>query len=75
MQYYITHKLTSIKHLQSNDETKVTNRAILHGLKIVLNKAKGLWIEELNSILWAYQATPWIPIGEFPFNLALAPSQ
>ena len=43
---------------------------ILHSLKIRLNEAKDLWVEELYSILWAYQTTPHIVIGESSFNLA-----
>ena len=64
------HRLTSVGHPQSNDEVEVTNRTILHGLKIRLNEAKGLWIEELNSVLWAYRTTPYVPIEESPFSLA-----
>ena len=48
---------------------EVTNRTILHGLKIRLNEAKGLWIEELYLVLWAYRITPRIATGELPFNL------
>ena len=49
---------------------KVTNRTILHELKIRLNEAKDLWVEDLYSILWAYRMTPRIPMRELPFNLA-----
>ena len=64
------HKLISVGHPQSNEEVEVTNRTILHGLKIRLNEAKGLWVEELNSVLWAYRTTPHVPTGESPFSLA-----
>ena len=49
---------------------EVTNRTILYELKIRLNEAKDLWVEELYSILWTYRTTPRIPIGESSFNLA-----
>ena len=39
--FHIDHRLTSIGHPQSNDEAKVTNRTILHGLKIRLTDVKG----------------------------------
>ena len=48
----------------------MTNRTILHGLKTRLNEARGLWVEELPSALWAYRTTPHVPTGESPFNLA-----
>ena len=68
--FQIMHRLTSVGHPQSNGEVEVTNRTILHGLKTRLNEAKGLWVEELNSILWAYRTTPRVPTGESPFSLA-----
>lgn len=38
----ITHKLTSVRHLQSNEEVEVTNKTILQNLKTRLDKAKDL---------------------------------
>lgn len=49
----------------------MTNYIILQGLKTRLEGAKGLWIEELYSVLWAYCTTPRAPTGETPFSLAL----
>ncbi|KAK3009335.1 hypothetical protein RJ639_014476 [Escallonia herrerae] len=51
-------------------ETEVTNRTLLQGLKKKLDGAKGLWVDELHKILWAYRTTTRNPIGETPFNLA-----
>ena len=48
----------------------MTNRTILHGLKTRLNEAKGLWVDELGSVLWAYRTTLRVPTGESPFSLA-----
>ena len=31
--------------------------------------AKGAWLEELPSILWAYRTTTQTPTRETPFNL------
>ena len=68
--FHIRHRLTSVGHPQSNGEVEVTNRTLLHGLKTRLNEAKGLWVDELGSVLWAYRTTPRIPTGESPFSLA-----
>ena len=38
-------------------------------MKIRLIEAKGLWVEELYDILWAYRTTPRAPTGETPFKL------
>lgn len=39
-------------------------------MKKWLEKAKGLWADELPSVLWAYQTTAKTSIGETPFSLA-----
>ena len=38
-------------------------------IKTRLEGAKGIWPEELPSILWAYRTTARTPIGETPFRL------
>ena len=70
MKFHVIHKLTLVGHPQANGEVEVINRTILHGLKTRLNEAKGLWVEELYPVLWAYRTTLRIPTGESPFNLA-----
>ena len=47
----------------------MTNRTVLQSIKTRLEVAKGLWAEELPSLLWAYRTTPRAPIGETPFSL------
>ena len=39
-------------------------------IKTRLEGAKGVWPDELLSVLWAYRTTVRIPIGETPFKLA-----
>ena len=38
-------------------------------LKSRTEGAKGIWLEEFPSILWAYRTTTRTPIGETPFRL------
>ena len=38
-------------------------------IKTRLEGAKGIWPEELPSVLWAYRITARTPIGETPFRL------
>ncbi|XP_021592040.1 uncharacterized protein LOC110599777 [Manihot esculenta] len=66
----IWHKFSSVAHPQTNSQTEVTNRAILQGLKKRLDGANKNWADELNSILWAFRATPRAPTKETPFALA-----
>ena len=45
------------------------NRYLLKFIKTRLDGAKGIWPEELPSILWAYRTTTRTPTGETPFRL------
>ena len=56
-------------HPQANGQVEVTNRSLLKLIKTRLERAKGLWPEELLSILWAYRTTVRIPTGETPFRM------
>ena len=56
-------------HLQANGQVEVTNRSLLKLIKTRLEGAKGLWPEELPSILWAYRTTIRIPTSETPFQM------
>ena len=50
-------------------EVEVTNRSLLKIIKTRLEGAKGIWPEELPSVLWAYRTTARTPTGETPFRL------
>ena len=39
-------------------------------IKTRLEGAKGIWLDELSGVLWAYRTTVRTPIGETPFKLA-----
>ncbi|KAK3034870.1 hypothetical protein RJ639_033233 [Escallonia herrerae] len=79
--YFQSHtivRFTSVAHPQTNGQTEVTNRTLLQGIKKKLDGVKGLWVDELPKILWAYNTTTRTPTGETPFSLsfgteALAP--
>ena len=38
-------------------------------IKTRLKGAKGIWLDELPSVLWAYQTTVRTPTGKTPFRL------
>ena len=48
----------------------LANRSLLKIIKTQLDGAKGVWLDELPSVLWAYKTTVRTPIGETPFKLA-----
>ncbi|XP_075658861.1 uncharacterized protein LOC142628700 [Castanea sativa] len=57
-------------HPQANGQAKVANQFLLKIIKTQLERTKGIWPEELPSVLWAYRTTVRTPIGETPFKLA-----
>ena len=66
----IKNHYSSPAHLQANGQVEVTNRTLLKIIKTPLEGAKGIWLDELPRVLWAYQTTTRTPTGETPFRLA-----
>ena len=65
----IKNHYSSPAHPQANGQVEVTNRTLLKIIKTRLEGAKGIWPDELPSVLWAYRTTAWTPTGETPFRL------
>uniref|UniRef100_A0A2N9J111 RNA-directed DNA polymerase n=1 Tax=Fagus sylvatica TaxID=28930 RepID=A0A2N9J111_FAGSY len=68
-QLNIKNHYSSPRHPQANGQVEVTNRTLLKQIKTRLEGAKGMWVEELPSILWAYRTTVRTPTRETPFKL------
>ena len=66
----IKNHYSSPTHPQANGQVEVTNRSLFKIIKTWLDGAKGIWPDELPSILWAYRTTARTPTGETPFRLA-----
>ncbi|CAJ2654489.1 unnamed protein product [Trifolium pratense] len=60
---------TSVEHPQTNGQAEAANRVILPGLRRRLDQNKKKWVEELESVLWAYRTTPHSTTGETPFRM------
>ena len=65
----IKNHYSSPAHPQANGQVEVTNRALLKIIKTQLEGAKGIWLDELPSVLWAYRIIARTSIGETPFRL------
>ena len=61
---------SSPTHPQANGQVEVTNRSLLKIIETRLEGAKGIWPDELPSVLWEYKMTIRTPIWETPFRLA-----
>ena len=57
-------------HPQVNGQAEVANRSLLKIIKTRLEGAKGVWLDELSGVLWAYRMTVGTPTRETPFKLA-----
>ena len=66
----IKNHYSSPAHPQENGQVEVMNRSLLKIIKTRLEGAKGIWPDELPSVLWAYRTTARTPTGETPFRLA-----
>ena len=66
----IKNHYSSPAHPQANGQVEVTNRTLLKIIKTRLEGAKGIWLDELPSVLWAYRAIARTPTRETPFRLA-----
>ncbi|XP_020970102.1 uncharacterized protein LOC110268349 [Arachis ipaensis] len=49
----ISHHFSSVEHPQTNGQVESANKIIVKGLKKRLDEAKGLWADELRSVLWS----------------------
>ena len=70
LQLRIKNQYSLLAYPQANGQVEVTNRSLLKIIKTRLKGAKGIWLEELPSVLWAYRTMARTPTGETPFRLA-----
>ena len=66
----IKNHYSSPAHPQANGQVEVTNWTLLKIIKTRLEGAKGIWPDDLPSVLWAYRTTARTPTGETTFRLA-----
>src|SRR5579862_3942722 len=72
-EFYVGRKIdlrfASVAHPQTNGLVEATNKTIKKLLKKKLQQKKGLWVEELPNVLWAYRTTRRTATGETPYSL------
>ena len=69
-QLSIKNHYSSLARPQANGQVEVANRSLLKLIKTWLEQAKGIWPDELLSVLWVYHTTTRTSTRETPFKLA-----
>ena len=64
----IKNHYSSPAHTQANGQVEVMNQTLLKINKTRLEGAKGIWPDELPSVLWAYRTTARTSTGETPLD-------
>lgn len=59
----------AVGHPQANGQVEAFNKVISDGIKKKLDKAGGLWADELLNVLWSVRTTIKNSTGESPFKL------
>ncbi|KAJ9537370.1 hypothetical protein OSB04_030103 [Centaurea solstitialis] len=57
------------RYPQSNGLAESSNKVIINSIRKRLKGAKGKWVEELPSVLWANRTTPRASTGQTPYSL------
>ncbi|KAJ9545671.1 hypothetical protein OSB04_025378, partial [Centaurea solstitialis] len=61
--------IIGLRYPQSNGLAESSNKTIINSIRKRLKAAKGRWVEELPSVLWANRTTPRTSTGQTPFSL------
>jgi len=65
----IRHLVTSVEHPQTNGQAEAVNKVILGEMKKRLGQLKGVWAEEIPSVLWGYHYIPQSSTKETLYRL------
>ncbi|XP_057790924.1 uncharacterized protein LOC131008038 [Salvia miltiorrhiza] len=65
----IIQRFVSVAHLQANGQVELATCTVCEGIKKRLEKSKGRWAEELDTVLWALRTSPKTATGEALFTL------
>ena len=65
----IKNHYSSLAHPQANGQVEIMNWTLLKIIKTRLEGAKGIWPDELPSVLWAYRTTIRTPTGETQWKI------
>lgn len=65
----IKNRYSTLVYPQVNEQTEVTNKVIVDGLKKRLEEEKGIWVNELPHVPWVYRTMLKRSTEETPFSM------
>ncbi|KAL8156579.1 hypothetical protein AgCh_001614 [Apium graveolens] len=68
--YHIEHHTSDVAYPQGNGQVENANKSIIKGIEKILEDAKGLWVDELPHVLWAYYTNTRRAKNNTSFRLA-----
>ncbi|KAL0423265.1 UNVERIFIED_CONTAM: hypothetical protein Sradi_0861300 [Sesamum radiatum] len=71
---YVTHRISTTYHPQTNGQAEIFNREIKSILEKTVNPNRKDWSTRLDDALWAYRMAYKIPIGMSPYHLVYGKS-
>ncbi|KAL0396376.1 UNVERIFIED_CONTAM: hypothetical protein Scaly_0086000 [Sesamum calycinum] len=71
---YVTHRISTTYHPQTNGQAEIFNREIKSILEKTVNPNRKDWSTRLDDALWAYRMAYKIPIGMSPYRLVYGKS-
>ncbi|GJV75281.1 reverse transcriptase domain-containing protein [Tanacetum coccineum] len=67
--YGITHRLSTVNHLQTSGQVEVSNRGLKRILERTVGENRVSWSDKLDDALWAFRTAYKTPIGCTPYKL------
>ncbi|GKA21470.1 reverse transcriptase domain-containing protein [Tanacetum coccineum] len=69
LKYRVTHRLSTVYHLQTSGQVEVSNRGLKRILERTIGKNRASWFDKLDDALWAFRTAFKTPIGCTPYKL------